>query len=441
MANEFVARLGLVSRQDSQITGSLRITGSVEIVGNTRITASLFQVSSASVTSLIVSSSAAQTNVGINSPTFDTTNPESFLVSGSNINVIAGEASINTYAQLNIVNLSNGAQASADIVATNNTGTENGNFVNLGINGSNYSPSLGSANEAYLFNTGSNLLIGNTTLGANSNIRFFSGNSGTSFAMTITGSVVVIPSGSLSGSLLGTASYVSGSVFTSANPALTASYALNGGVTQIVAGTNVTLSPTNGLGAVTVNATAGSSFPASGSSQFTGSVGITGSLVISGTLPVELFVVGGSQLTGSTRITGSLDVFGPTAITGSVIVSGANGAGVFSQGALLSDYIGGLTTTASYMVWRAPYSCSVVAIYGYREGGGPAKVNAVRSGSSGFGLISGSDLSIAVTNVWTAFNATLQNTTFNTGDSLKVILSGSASNNQLGVQVDFIRKF
>ena len=39
---------------------------------------------------------------------------------------------------------------------------------------------------------------------------------------TITGSI----SGSLTGSLFGTASYVSGSVFTSANPALSASYAL-----------------------------------------------------------------------------------------------------------------------------------------------------------------------------------------------------------------------
>jgi hypothetical protein len=39
---------------------------------------------------------------------------------------------------------------------------------------------------------------------------------------TITGSI----SGSLTGSLFGTASYVSGSVFTNANPALSASYAL-----------------------------------------------------------------------------------------------------------------------------------------------------------------------------------------------------------------------
>jgi hypothetical protein len=41
----------------------------------------------------------------------------------------------------------------------------------------------------------------------------------------------------------------------SASYALTASYASNGGVTQLLAGPNITLSPTNGLGQVTVSAT------------------------------------------------------------------------------------------------------------------------------------------------------------------------------------------
>jgi hypothetical protein len=43
----------------------------------------------------------------------------------------------------------------------------------------------------------------------------------------------------------------------SASYALTASYAANGGVTQLLAGPNITLSPTNGLGQVTVSSTAG----------------------------------------------------------------------------------------------------------------------------------------------------------------------------------------
>jgi len=52
--------------------------------------------------------------------------------------------------------------------------------------------------------------------------------------------------GSFSGSLVGTASY-----------ATTASYAANGGVTQLLAGSNITLSPSNGLGQVTITSTGG----------------------------------------------------------------------------------------------------------------------------------------------------------------------------------------
>jgi len=59
-----------------------------------------------------------------------------------------------------------------------------------------------------------------------------------------------------------TASYVTGSIFTNANPALsasyalTSSYALNGGVTQIVAGTNISIT-NGGSGSVTINSTGG----------------------------------------------------------------------------------------------------------------------------------------------------------------------------------------
>jgi hypothetical protein len=42
-----------------------------------------------------------------------------------------------------------------------------------------------------------------------------------------------------------------------ASSSTSASYALNGGVTKIVAGTNITLSPTQGTGSVTINATGG----------------------------------------------------------------------------------------------------------------------------------------------------------------------------------------
>ena len=58
---------------------------------------------------------------------------------------------------------------------------------------------------------------------------------------------------------------ISGSTgeFTSITGSLfgTASYASNGGVTQIVAGTNISISPVSGLGAVTINSTGGGGTP------------------------------------------------------------------------------------------------------------------------------------------------------------------------------------
>ena len=56
-----------------------------------------------------------------------------------------------------------------------------------------------------------------------------------------------------------------------ASYAMTASYALNGGVTQLLAGPNITLSPTNGKGQVTVSATL------SGSTIFNTATGSYGS--------------------------------------------------------------------------------------------------------------------------------------------------------------------
>ena len=63
----------------------------------------------------------------------------------------------------------------------------------------------------------------------------------------VTGSLIATQG--FTGSLLGTASW--------ANNAITSSYALNGGVTQLLAGSNIILSPTNGLGQVTITSTGG----------------------------------------------------------------------------------------------------------------------------------------------------------------------------------------
>jgi Chaperone of endosialidase len=58
-----------------------------------------------------------------------------------------------------------GNTASSDIVATANNGSETVNYGNLGINSSGYSSGgiTGGANNAYLYSTGNDFIIGNST--------------------------------------------------------------------------------------------------------------------------------------------------------------------------------------------------------------------------------------------------------------------------------------
>ncbi len=81
------------------------------------------------------------------------------------VNAIVGRGTIDNYLQLNIQNLSPGVIASSDVVATANNGTETTNYVDMGINSSgNTSGVMGGINDAYLYNLGQNLLIGQVRL-------------------------------------------------------------------------------------------------------------------------------------------------------------------------------------------------------------------------------------------------------------------------------------
>jgi hypothetical protein len=74
----------------------------------------------------------------------------------------------NSYMQLNIQNRSSGTLATADLVITANNGTDNANYINLGINNSGYSDPLfnnGTGLDGYLFIDGGNLDIGTRTPG------------------------------------------------------------------------------------------------------------------------------------------------------------------------------------------------------------------------------------------------------------------------------------
>jgi hypothetical protein len=104
-----------------------------------------------------------------------------------------------------------------------------------------------------------------------------------------------------------TASYVRNAVSASyATQALSASYALNGGVTQLLAGPNITLSPTNGLGQVTVSATL------SGSTIFNTATGSYGSFYDTTTQTNPIANVARSMSFNSTDITNGVSISGST---------------------------------------------------------------------------------------------------------------------------------
>ena len=108
-------------------------------------------------------------NIGIGTaPAFTAgTNLEQLLVDAgvtNSFNAIVGKGTINSYLQLNIQNLSSGTSASSDVVATADNGNEIVNYVDLGINSStNTQNIMGFADDAYLYTTGNNFLIGTAT--------------------------------------------------------------------------------------------------------------------------------------------------------------------------------------------------------------------------------------------------------------------------------------
>jgi hypothetical protein len=97
-------------------------------------------------------------------------------------NLIAAEGRANSYAQINIININSGAGASADVVATNDIGTESEYYIDMGINSSNYNvPNvIGIANDAYLYSTGRHLHIGNAS--PDQPLGFFAGGFDAEFA-------------------------------------------------------------------------------------------------------------------------------------------------------------------------------------------------------------------------------------------------------------------
>ncbi|SIO49843.1 hypothetical protein [Chitinophaga niabensis] len=108
--------------------------------------------------------------IGIGTSAFDATYPEKVLIDAgvtSSVNALYLKGSVNNYFQVNIRNLGTGSQSSSDYVATADNGTETTNFMNMGINGSQYvyqsgNPiETGKANDTYVLGSGNDLYIVN----------------------------------------------------------------------------------------------------------------------------------------------------------------------------------------------------------------------------------------------------------------------------------------
>lgn len=270
---------------------------------------------------------SGSTSIIINQDNNTTANPEALYVwqpSTSSFNVISGKGNLDNYLQLNIQNTNQGTIASSDVVATADNGNELINYIDMGINSENFSGDIGGPNAGYLYSTGQHLHIGNAS---NYPIQFFAGGldsdvnrklqlspnnyhemtgsldiSGSVKAFSFTGSLQgnatsattsqtssysTTLGASLSqpannqvrllnsaGGTLSTATVNNVTSASHADNASTANYATtagNGGVTQIIAGSGISLIPPSGQGAVTVIASGGGGVTIISGSLVTGS--------------------------------------------------------------------------------------------------------------------------------------------------------------------------
>lgn len=156
------------------LTGNAGTSYATNFLGTTDNTSLRFRTNN--ILGMVLDSTG---NVGIGTaPAFTAgTNQEQLLVDAgvtNSFNAIVAKGTINNYLQLNVQNLSNGVNASSDVVATADNGSETINYVDLGINSStNTQAVMGAANDAYLYTTGNNFLIGTGT--ASKSLVFMTG--------------------------------------------------------------------------------------------------------------------------------------------------------------------------------------------------------------------------------------------------------------------------
>jgi len=120
------------------------------------------------LTSSTIYQSASFTSIRNVTTPIDPTNPDVLYVDGTGLptrNIISAHSDQNQYVQMYIQNFNNSGDASSDIVASADNATESEYYIDMGINSSGYTNTaiVGTQNDAYLYSTGNNLLIGNAS--------------------------------------------------------------------------------------------------------------------------------------------------------------------------------------------------------------------------------------------------------------------------------------
>jgi hypothetical protein len=180
------------------------------------------------------------------------------------------DANVNSYSQIVSQNHSPGTAASSDLVLVNDIGDDGNHYIDMGINGSNYTdPAFSStlANDGYLFVNQGNLVIGTDT--PSETIKFVAGGTTSNdIVLTISNTGLVTPGNAQANYFIGNGSQltglpagnivgqvanalVAGTVYTNAQPNITSVGTLTGltsnGIVNFANTSNVTLGAVSNL--------------------------------------------------------------------------------------------------------------------------------------------------------------------------------------------------